>query len=907
MHLTFTVPFRFSQKSGKLLTKTLRVMKLTAIISMIFAMHVSAVGISQTVNFTGKEVTLESVFQSVEKQTGYTFLYKPSVLKGLSLVSISAKGMLLTTFLNQVLSGQPLQYIIENKTIFIQKKEPAGINAKNATGVILPPGSVQGRVTNKNGEAVPSATVLVKGTKIGTATDENGNYNITVPNQESILVFSALGFQAQEIKVGSQTIINITFKQKVEAFNEAIISANLVSSRRKEVASAVTVINSEVIEKLPFKNIAELFRGEVPGAIAWDYGPGSITSPIKLRGDFDFYTTASSVKVFIDGIEVADASYLAVLPLNMIERVEVLRGPQASSLYGSGATSGVVFIYTKKGKYGGPHFNIKLSSGVIASKYVTKTAYTQDHSLNISGSSESISYNFGGSYFHNNPYWENGNNTNIGTFGNVKITQGKFSAGLTGQYSVRNLGTPINPILKSKFPGVASFSTPTNQNFGNSSQTLGISITYKPFTWWENTASVGVDETNNNIDQYAPRHLYPADTLNTKIFVKLNRKTYRYFTSIKFPIGKNFTTGITGGIDKYSFDFSNKMFSGLGVDPNFQIVGSTSLYNNEYANTGYFAQGVFGFYDKVFLTAGFRSETTKSYGLKTPASTAPKLGIATTFRFGKFQLKPRASFGQSIRVPDPSNYIETFADYPEYGYSFHQLANPNLKPQRQVGYDVGVDGVIDNGVASFEITYYNQQVNDFISSISDYSNYPPLIVSQYVNVGEIKNTGLELSGKLNIRPISFRFNYAIINSVVGRVSEDYSYYYKNGDRIMGIPKASGGATITYSFPSLSKFSSTLGGSVSLAATYFGKKQGIDQIKYIADAYGISGNPFGSFSDYLTEYKDYALFRLDANYSLNNNIEVFLNINNLFNTEQFEYDNTYPNRGRHTVLGMRLFF
>ena len=886
------VPF----PSGKALLKTLMKTFIFLFCATVFSMTPVEL-VSQNAKIVvdeDKTVTVDEVFDMITKQTDYSFIYPEDLFKDFPKVELKKGTIRATKVLNDIIANSGLNVIVtENNSILINKNKTQQIQ-------------VSGKVTNENGEPVVGATVLIKGTSRGTATDDNGNYTLLVPNPENVMVFSALGFATQEITVGNHSLINVILKEKVEAFDELIISANLVASKKKEVASAVTVLHSEDIEKLPINNISELFRGEVPGAISFRIGQGStISSSIKLRGDTEFWSSESTVKIFIDGTEVSSASFLATLPLSAIDRIEVLRGPQASTLYGSGATSGVIYIYTKKGEEGGLHLNAKVSTGIIGSKYVDKTAYQYDHSLNISAGNEGISYNFGGSYLKQDPIWPEGGTTNKNIFGAVKGSSGKFTSEIIGQYSEADIKQSLNPITSETFSNYVQYTTPPNSSFHQVQQTFGANFSYSPFSWWQHNASLGIDQNNVATIQTEPRYTFPSDTLNARNYNNRQKKSYRYFSTFRIPITNNFNTTITAGIDHYKYENTIFYVRGLGDDPNFNIIGSASNTLIKFSNTGFYAQGIFDFYNKLFLTAGIRSESTKQFGNSSGASVAPKFGLSYALLVSeKMSLKLRSSYGKSIKVPNPDYFVAKETDYPQYGYTLVQLENSDLKPQEQKGFDVGFDFEFVKGLGTFEATYYNQNVNNFIKSSSDTSNYPPIILTQYVNVGKITNRGLEFAGSLNLDDLKFRFTYSVTESKVKEITNtNYTRYYQNGDRIWGIPKSSGGANITYNYSSLFKSTGRNLGSLSLGLTYFGSWINQDYVALYTDYNNfIYSNPP---SYYAIEYPAITLFRLGFEYHVTNNITCFLNVDNLFNSDAFEFQNTNPTQGRTSIIGVKV--
>src|ERR1044072_6235630 len=191
------------------LTKTLLVMKLTIIFLALSVLGAQAKTFSQTVTFSGKNVSIAQVFSAVEKQTGYTIFANKELLKGAKPVTAAAVEMPLVQFLDLVFSGQPLGDEISSKTIFIKDK-PAPPEKKNVEVIAeIPPIAITGTVHGIDGTPLEGATVSVKGAAQSAITNAEGKYSIQAEGTQT-LVFSFVGYTSQEIAIKNRTIINAT-------------------------------------------------------------------------------------------------------------------------------------------------------------------------------------------------------------------------------------------------------------------------------------------------------------------------------------------------------------------------------------------------------------------------------------------------------------------------------------------------------------------------------------------------------------------------------------------------------------------------------------------------------------------------------------------------------------------------
>jgi len=222
---------------------------------------------------------------------------------------------------------------------------------------------ITGKVTDfNNSETLPGVNVVIKGnTSIGTVTDIDGSYAITVPNENTTLTFSFLGFSTQDVLVGKQTVINVALKTKVLGLDEVVVVA-YGTTKRANLSTAQNTVTSREIEKTVNTTIEQALQGRTAGVyITQNSGqPGGAIS-VNIRGVNSINGTNEPLYV-IDGVQIAGQSVssgaqsssnpLSGLNPSDIEDFQVLQGPSATAMYGSRATNGVILITTKRGKEG---------------------------------------------------------------------------------------------------------------------------------------------------------------------------------------------------------------------------------------------------------------------------------------------------------------------------------------------------------------------------------------------------------------------------------------------------------------------------------------------------------------------------------------------------------------------------
>lgn len=205
---------------------------------------------------------------------------------------------------------------------------------------------VSGTVTDESGEGVIGATVMVKGTKNGTATDIDGRYSLNV-SPDATLVFSYVGYTTEEVPVGGKTEINVTMKESREMLDEVVV-VGYGTVKRRDLTGAVSSMKNSDVVVAPTNNVMEALQGKVAGMdITKSSGETGSDVNILLRGSRSIYGSNEPLFI-IDGIP---GSYSQVNPSD-IESIDVLKDASSTAIYGSAGANGVVIITTRRGQEG---------------------------------------------------------------------------------------------------------------------------------------------------------------------------------------------------------------------------------------------------------------------------------------------------------------------------------------------------------------------------------------------------------------------------------------------------------------------------------------------------------------------------------------------------------------------------
>ncbi|WP_372652324.1 SusC/RagA family TonB-linked outer membrane protein, partial [Draconibacterium sp.] len=203
---------------------------------------------------------------------------------------------------------------------------------------------VRGVVSDASGDPLPGVNIVIKGTLQGTLTDPNGNYRITVPGSDAVLVFSFIGYNSQEVTVGNQSEINVSLKEDLKQLDEVVV-IGYGSVARKDVTTAVSTVSTKEINERPIVSAAQAIQGKAAGVNVYQPSgaPGG-EMVIRVRGTTSFNGSNSPLYV-VDGVPVDNLNFLS--PMD-IASMQILKDASSAAIYGSRAANGVILITTKQ-------------------------------------------------------------------------------------------------------------------------------------------------------------------------------------------------------------------------------------------------------------------------------------------------------------------------------------------------------------------------------------------------------------------------------------------------------------------------------------------------------------------------------------------------------------------------------
>ena len=394
-----------------------------------------------------ENASLVEIFELIEEKTDFKFGYNRSVSNLELKLSTKFANEGLDKILLHIGKKADLHFKRINKSVSVIVSQE---NDDSNLRIVEVDREITGKITDaETGEALVGATVQVKGTTIGTVTDLDGNFTLSIPDDAETLLISYVGFQTTEISIGAQSSFDITLASDADTLGEVVVVGYGVQ-KKANLTGAVASVKGDVINQRPITQGSQALQGLAPGVyVNTNSGePGNDDASIIIRG----VGTLNDAKplVLVDGIEAP----LNSINTNDIESINILKDAASASIYGTRAANGVILITTKRGVVGKPTISYNASYGITSPTVVPETvtdtklyletyvkaaertsrahSFTpdliseivkdvgstdwvgdylnngsiQNHDISISGGTDAIKYRWSGSYLDQQSYLE---------------------------------------------------------------------------------------------------------------------------------------------------------------------------------------------------------------------------------------------------------------------------------------------------------------------------------------------------------------------------------------------------------------------------------------------------------------------------------------------------------------------
>ncbi len=496
--------------------------------------------------------------------------------------------------------------------------------------------------------------------------------------------------------------------QEAKRVDPVVVTATPVATPAEQLGASVSVVDGQDFQTYHYPTVDEALRS-VPGVEIRRSGAYGKTSSVTIRG-----ANANQVQVLVDGLRVKSPTLgqvdLSDLSPDLIERIEVIRGAQ-STLYGADAIGGVVNIITRRGT-GGP---IQASVQQEVGNYDTLVSRAAVH-----GAWKILHYALSASHFESNGQFQNDETDTNAVSARVGATLPWDSTlDFIFRYNKNDIGVPV----KGVFPGPQPIHPIINRNARSQSETTIFSLEGKtrPVPWWETRGRLGRYENSAGFQDPVD----PGVAFDSPVFSQVNveRREAEWVNS--FFIGKWST-------------------SSVGLEHRREIGESRNTFRAVSETESVFFEQQLRFFERLFLTGGFRVEDNSVWG----TTTTERGSLA--FLIKETGTRLRGSAGTGFRAP-------TFNDlfFPGFG-------NPVLQPEESLSYDFGVDQKLWNNRIRLGLTYFQ---NEFKNLITCCIPIPTAPFGGPFNVGRARSAGIEFTSEVDVLPnLVASLNYTYTDS-----------------------------------------------------------------------------------------------------------------------------------------------
>lgn len=303
----------------------------------------------QKVNIHVENGEIQNVFRQIKEQTGLNFIYDEDQVSTLSPVTLSMKEATVESVLKRLFDNTPFEYSYEKLSIVVKKRR---------TQLTTPTDEIQitGVVIDKNEEAIPGVSVIIKGTTLGTATDINGKFVIRIPSRDNVVLqFSCIGMQKKEIVIKDDKELVVILEESSESIQEVVVTG--IYSRNKEsFTGAFSSYSKEDLKMVGTQNIIQSLRSLDPSMLVieskqWGSDPNRMPD-IEIRGKTsivglktEFENDPNQPLFILDGVETT-LETIVNLSMDRVASVTILKDAASTAIYGSKAANGVIVVET---------------------------------------------------------------------------------------------------------------------------------------------------------------------------------------------------------------------------------------------------------------------------------------------------------------------------------------------------------------------------------------------------------------------------------------------------------------------------------------------------------------------------------------------------------------------------------
>lgn len=734
---------------------------------------------------------------------------------------------------------------------------------------------------------------------------------------------------APSASVLASVLSSAPMARRASVLDRVVVTGSPDGAPQRGSPFALDVIDGATLARHGVGTLGEALDLAVPGVWSWTASAGTLSARYgSIRGASSF--GVSALKIYLDGIEVANPLLVTQLDPARVDRVEVIRGPQGAALYGADAISGVVNILTRHDgtPTGAPVVQLSTTAGLSATAYAPRDAFVQDHALSFRRGSSSRSLGLGLNVGTVGAYVPGASEQRLLADADVRVVRSNAVFTGTARFSAQRANastslifggatsdafadrppgdrSPVDPAGRVPFAGDSATGQALSQ------YTVGGTLAVMPDLRWTHTVIAGVDG-------YRLRGLsaasLPTPVSSTSALGDgqgaADRGTLRLRSVGRFDVAEGTLLAVTFAAEQaLTRDVASEVVNGPGSRPSggalTPAIASLSaplrLTQSLINNAGVSAQAMLSWQDRWYLSAGGRAERTSGATADVQYALLPMVGAAYVRDFGPAVMKLRSAYGTGIR---PARTLARGTSWMGRGAA---SATEGLQPERQTGLEAGADVVFAHGV-SLHVTRFDQEASGLIQPVGSMSNAvgPSGRIVRNLsytlqNVGAITNRGWELQATARRSRLQLAGTLSLVDSRVARTATGYRGELRVGDRMLDVPASTVSLSATWAARRW---------SVSSTATRAADWIGYDRTA-IGEAVADTAHEydFGGplLRRYWLQYGGVTRWRANVSYRLRGDLSVLLGGENLLNVQRGAPDNATVTAGRTLSFGLRSMF
>lgn len=568
-----------------------------------------------------------------------------------------------------------------------------------------------------------------------------------------------------------------------------IVTGSTDDEPERQSAFARDVVTRAEIEAMGATTLQQAISAAAPGFWMWTPLPNGLPSSFgSSRGASSF--GLSFPKVYIDGIEVANPLLLSTLGPDIVERIEVIRGPQGAAMYGSDAISGVINITTRHDAplLGGPRVELRSSAGLSETDYAPLGALAQAHAINFRTGTQGRSIGLGlatsrlGAWIpgaFSRQLIASGGANFVGKDSRLQLTGRFFSqeaSGLASSLLSFMSGADTSAGSQAAVSEEGPNGSPAPQSVRQ--YTLGANALRQGERWLYSFV-LGVDGYRLDQVSLSGEIRTLSDSALLAASGGADRLTMRVSGTAQFGDEQGARAALTLGADQ---SVLRDATSGVSTWP---LPGGIDFQESAWRNTGgLMAHGDVTLGGGMVVSGGLRLERHSGYTALSEIAMLPTMGASYTRRLGPASLRVRSAYGKAIRPPRLSRVGSD--------WSMQLPAVLRLEPEEQSGIESGADLTVGSAFR-LRVTHFSQQATGLIQPVGvrtwGGSTSAPQWLMNYElqNVGAIDNRGWEFQGGITQGRLHLGAGYSVLESRVDRVAEAYTGDLRAGDRVLQVP------------------------------------------------------------------------------------------------------------------------